>query len=676
MGLSAHPFASYLDGPFVSFGMDMGGGSIAHEYFYDPPINAVKQQAYQTKLKAYQEAIAKIKANQTQTINTLKTIAGQLANLTPTSTQATTLLAKLNALNTDNQTPAAIQKSVEQYLAYLQKIVAEYGDNNQERINEAQNALNQYSASINKYKDATNGQPNSQDLQILQNAINTLESYNTQISDVAHKINQSRASKGLAPITFTPLPLPTPLNANGSNIGSLSQAQIKMALNGLSNELGAVISSVGTNIESLQAGNQEIAVENAAKLSQLQAEKNAATNQALKQIIGISQMVGRAFHNVWVNYADGQVFGVNNADVNGHATVNGRQLNINISDGKYTYNGKQYDYINNAYNCVFVPILRSNGQYGGYVSNNCSANQITVPKQLQDLGLSAYNIWNTLFDVSYLQKEIPALLNSNCAGGQHSLGGCASNGKSTISTQTAQQDMNTFFNVLNNYLGNGERKAQVTGIDGKQTEQTISAYSFDGNFENSKIYELLQADLNNPNTTEGIAAALSLMQGYQQGVKNMLSAFQQDPVWIMSTLQNGDTQNNGSAAPNVQYCWQAAGGNAGLSFPFNNGVYNRMCGANTGWSNAIFVGFFGFTPSSQKSAENQIDSSTQAYETAISDLQQANKNLADFKPTQTFPIPPSPRPHPYPKNPSPPPPTFAPHHQHQPRPHAHHQCPQ
>ncbi|BEG57383.1 hypothetical protein NHP21005_10710 [Helicobacter sp. NHP21005] len=111
MGLSAHPFASYLDGPFVSFGMDVGGGSIAHEYFYDPPINAVKQQAYQTKLKAYQEAIAKIKANQTQTINTLKIIAGQLANLTPTSPQATTLLAKLNALNTDNQTPAAIQKA-------------------------------------------------------------------------------------------------------------------------------------------------------------------------------------------------------------------------------------------------------------------------------------------------------------------------------------------------------------------------------------------------------------------------------------------------------------------------------------------------------------------------------------------------------------------------------------
>ncbi|WP_285651837.1 outer membrane beta-barrel protein [Helicobacter ailurogastricus] len=620
MGLGAHPFASYLDGPFASFGMDVGGGSIAHEYLYNPPINAVKEQAYQTELKAYNVAVAKLKTDQGQTINTLKTIAGILSHFTLTSTKATALLANLNALDTNNQTPSAINKSVQEYEAYLQKILEEYSNANQDKINQAENALSKYVQEISNYENTINSQPSGQLLKVLQNSITFLESLNTEIAQVAKDLGMS----------FTPFALPAPLNANGSNINTLSKTQIQTALNALSNELGTVISMASGDIQKLSAKNKKISIENLNQYSKLYAEKQEAISQALNKIVGVSQTVGGDFHDFWVNYADGLVFGVNNADIKSMRTkINGRWVDIHIPNGKYTYDSKTYDYINNAWNCTFAPIVRSAGTYSGYIQpSNCGPSQIGVPSELKDLGLTAYNIWNTLFNVSELQKGIPAILNSNCAGHALTSWGYADRGQCGTmwdNYEVAQKDMNTFFNFMNDYIGNG----------------TPQAYGFDGNFKNSQIYQDFQTDLNNSNTAAGIAAAQKLLTGYEQGILEMLNAFQKNPIWIMSAVPNGASfdKDQGNTPPNVQYCYAAAGQDAGLGFPFNNGVLNTMCGANTTWANSIFVGYFGFTPSAVSNIESQIQSAAASVQTAFNGLSQANKNLENFTPTKTFPIP-------------------------------------
>ncbi|WP_053945115.1 outer membrane beta-barrel protein [Helicobacter ailurogastricus] len=601
MGLGAHPFASYLDGPFASFGMDVGGGSIAHEYLYNPPINAVKEQAYQTELKAYNVAVAKLKTDQGQTINTLKTIAGILSHFTLTSTKATALLANLNALDTNNQTPSAINKSVQEYEAYLQKILEEYSNANQDKINQAENALSKYVQEISNYENTINSQPSGQDLQILQNAINSLENFNTQIAQVAKDLN----------VPFTPFALPAPLNANGSNINTLSKAQIQTALNALSNELGAVISGVSGDIKNLSVANQKIAIDNANAISQLDNEKQEASEDALNQIVAISQSLGRAFHYLWENYAVGKGFDLDNADP------------------------KNMKFINNTYNCTFALVF---GKYAdgsaynpgvGGLPNSCGFNDsapwnkppfmndalsgfnkalsalntaintpsstskththIVLDNTSTTTNLTPQDIWNTLFNVSKLEAANFPLMNSNCAG------------KLQCGGNQPRQQANKFFNFLNGYIGDP---------------------SFAGNFTNSQLYQDIKQDLTNGQFTQ----VENIVNVYAKDIiPSMLQIFTVNPVWFLNSP--------GNSPQVIDYC--KTSDDQGLAFSQGYKVCDYQ--NPNGWGNGIFLGYFGLTGQAPQMIENGIQAIATQAQTQI----QAAQKTYNEKPTlqHTFPIP-------------------------------------
>ncbi|WP_050782177.1 hypothetical protein [Helicobacter suis] len=288
--IQAHPYSSYLDGPFLSFSMGGGPGDIMQSSNASS-INTQAQQAYQAEISAYDKAISSLQDNKEQTITQLKKLAEQLQEANPSSVALDHLVDKLDALakNPDvKNLLASVNSSLSAYQQYLNNTINSYNKENQQLINSAQQALKHDQTQIN--------QANAQNLKTLKQAISTFKSLNSAIEQM---------SKDLG-ITYTPLSLPPPLNTGDTS--SLTPSEVYQALLTLSSDISKMVGLFSQDDKTLSQDDQKIAVENANKLSALNATKNADITQAMNSITGVTEILGRAFHNQWINYADGRTF--------------------------------------------------------------------------------------------------------------------------------------------------------------------------------------------------------------------------------------------------------------------------------------------------------------------------------------------------------------------------------
>ncbi|MFC3847973.1 outer membrane beta-barrel protein [Helicobacter baculiformis] len=400
MCLGAHPsVASYLDGPFFSFGVGLGGGD-ALESEYTASNNAAQVQAYRTEIQAYNEAIARLKSNQAQTTAALKNLIQQLQDLNPSSSALNALIAQIQSqIDTPGANLESVISSVNAYQDYLNKTFNQYQEANQQLLNQAQNALNNYKKEL--------GNATDQNQAILKNAIKTFDDYNEQVAKVAKELGT----------TYTPLALPPILQGD---VSKLTPSQVSQALSTLSNDINHIISVVSQDINKLDEANQKIAVENAQNLSNLTNNKNNAITNALNQIASITQIVGRAFRTQWIDYAQGHTFFLKNA--------------------------ANEQYINAGDTCVFQIIINNNTDnvhdcgYQGGTAQALSQFQ----QQAAKYHLTPQDIWDTLFNIGDLKKNV-YIGPSNCSNG-----GCVGAG---VSESMAQEGMRNFFKFMNDYVG-------------------------------------------------------------------------------------------------------------------------------------------------------------------------------------------------------------------------------
>ncbi|WP_104749605.1 hypothetical protein [Helicobacter cynogastricus] len=587
--LDARNIASYLDGGFYAVGLGLGGGNALQITQPPPPPSQLTNamQAYKQNLQLYNKAVAKLKANKKQTAAALQILLAQLKSLNPTAPQLQNILKNIGQVSTNSTL-----SSVATYQNELNKLLSDYANANQKLLKVAETQFKNYQQALS--------QTNNQGRAILTNAIKTYQEFNTQISTIAKQLN------------LTPLTLP-PLLQNHPNVQQFSPEQVQEALKTLAGQVNTLSTTIAQDIQKISEANQNIIKTNTQNLEQLTLKRQNAIQQALTQITKVSDVVGQAFHEAWMNYAVGMVFGLNNAQQANQTYV-------------YPQNGKTYNYINNNFSCTFVSILQSMPGWKGKVSNSCPnplPNTPSVPQSLSKLGFNLGNLWNSLFDLKTLQQTIPYLSNSNCAGGKEHMNECPSNIDQT------RKDANTFFKALN---------------------ASVGAPSFTGNFAHSEFYKQLEKNLN----TDDFNAAQAFLDAYAGNqdsmVKFMLQTFESNPVWFMSVIpqgvdinplskpsKNGPTRPNPqylkSAPENVQACYKSP--TSGLGFGQN---YYHMCDY-VGWSNSIFLGYFGFLNPAMNSALAEVNAALPAAQQAIQNAKQATQNLNNFTPIATYTTP-------------------------------------
>ncbi|WP_235852241.1 outer membrane beta-barrel protein [Helicobacter mehlei] len=594
--LLAHPFASYLDGAFVSFGLDTGLGDVM-ESVSNTSTNTTAEQIYKAKLSAFDQALANLKNNREQTIKALQNLAQQLLNANPASPTLNQLIAQINALA---QNPGAkdlvanLDSSLSTYQQYLDGIINSYQSANEQLLKQAQNQLAQYKAQVGPYIAANQ--------KILENAVKYFNNFNTKIGATAKNLG----------ITYTPLTLPAPLNKISASatpaqiakdVANLTPQQTTIALQALGDEINKIISITNGDIQGLSNANQKIAIENANKLSNLIDAKNTAITQALDQITGLTEIVGRAFHNQWMRYADGHTFFLKNGTT-----------------------GKQY--INAGDTCVFQIIIHNNTDavnHCGYEGGSEGALQ-SFQKSAAKYGLTPQQIWNTLFNVAELQKNI-YIGPSNCSRGD-----C-----SGVNPQTAIAGMQSFFNFMNGYIGMGNP-------------------GFVGNFANTASNpSSLYSKLSNALSGGDFTTATNLVNAYVNTfVPDMLQTFVLNPVWLMSLVPGAHTYNGPPAtpsasnksqviakwnSPNVKYCYDSPA----IGLNFSQGY--AVCGYNW-WAQAMFMGYFGYLSNQTGTLISVLQAElTTNTQTAINNAQTATNNYnhpnPPYKNTYTVPnIPP------------------------------------
>ncbi|WP_205435790.1 outer membrane beta-barrel protein [Helicobacter suis] len=573
--IKAHPFSSYLDGPFVSFGMGGGPGDIMQSS-NATSINAQAQQAYKAEINAYDKAISSLQANKEQTITQLKKLAEQLQEANPSSVALDHLIDKLDALakNPDvKNLLASVNSSLSAYQQYLENTINSYNKENQQLINSAQQALKHDETQIN--------QSYTQNLKTLTQAISTFNSLNSAIEQI---------SKDLG-ISYTPLSLPPPLNTG--HISSLTPSQVYQALLTLSGDINKMVGLFSSDEKTLSQDDQKIAVANANKLSALNATKQADITQAMNSITGVTEILGRAFHNQWINYADGHTF--------------------------FLTNGQHSSYLTAGDLCVFN-IIFGNGLSGangcGYASDTYAPYN-SYEQALKQDGYTNAEIWGTLFNLDELENKF-TIYPADC---DHANVGCTAD----------EKNFQTFFNLMNNYVG---------------------AANFAGNFENSSMYSILLGDLQNGNSS----AVSDFLNAYTHVfATDMIDFFVYNPIWIMSTIESGkpkppttppepaQAKRDTQYGDNVTYCYQSP--TVGLSF--SQGY--QVCGYNS-WANAIFVGYFGFLTNQVSDILHDVletaygptgsstNPSSDSAQASINTAQTAYNNWKNFIPQQTFPL--------------------------------------
>ncbi|BCZ17521.1 hypothetical protein NHP190003_08030 [Helicobacter sp. NHP19-003] len=587
----AHPYSSYLDGAFFSFGMDAGGGNVLESSHTQPSSDIQKINAYHEELKDYQNAMNTLQANKTQTMQTLQTLLQDLQNLNLPSSAS--LIAQIQtAIRTQNiESVSGIADSVAAYQQYLEKIISGYESQNQALVNQAQQEIAQYKKELS--------QANSQNKQALENAINTFNSFNQQIKSAANALG----------ITYTPLSLPPPLNSN-SNISSLTPQQASNALQALADEVNQIASIVGGDISKLGQASQKIAIDYLNQSNTLKNDESSAVTNALNQIVGITQTVGRAFHNQWVNYANGQTFFLNNASI--------------AKEG----------YINAGDTCVFDIIINNQASsihHCGYEGGTTGVlNSFT--SAASKYGLTPQEIWNTLFNVAELKKNV-YIGPSNCSRGD-----C-----SGVNPKTAIAGMQNFFNFMNGYVG---------------------AANFAGNFTNSKLYSSIDNDL----MAGDFSPVTNFVDAYVKTfVPDMLQTFVLNPVWLMSLVPGAHTYNGPPAtpsasqknevvskwnSPNVKYCYDSPA----IGLDFSQGY--AVCGYNW-WAQAMFMGYFGYLTNQTGALESILTNQLATVTSAITAASNATNAYNTFKAKNpqpsnpdykvpTLPNPPIPKPVPAP----------------------------
>ncbi|WP_104578623.1 hypothetical protein [Helicobacter felis] len=385
--LNARNIASYLDGGFYAVGLGLGGGNTLQTAQIASSQNTSGAQIYKQNLQLYNEAVAKLKANKEQTAIALQVLIAQLKSLNPTAPQLQNILKNIGQVSTNSTL-----SSVVAYQNELNKLLSAYANANQRLLKTAEMQFKNYQQALN--------QANNQSRAILTNAIKTYQEFNTQINTIAKQLN------------LTPLTLP-PLLQNNPDVQQFTPEQVQEALKTLAGQVNTLSTTIAEDIQKISEANQNIVKTNAQNLEQLTLERKDAIQKALTQITQVSNVVGRAFHEAWMDYAVGSVFGLDNAQK---------------ANQTYQWKGKDYNYINNNFSCVFVSILRSKPGWKGGVSKNCGnlPDVPSVPQSLSKLGFNLGDLWNSLFDLKSLQKGIPYLSNSNCAGGTKDMGACTS----------------------------------------------------------------------------------------------------------------------------------------------------------------------------------------------------------------------------------------------------------
>ncbi len=574
--LNARNIASYLDGGFYAVGLGLGGGNTLQTAQIASSQNTSGAQIYRQNLQLYNEAVAKLKANKEQTAIALQVLIAQLKSLNPTAPQLQNILKNIGQVSTNSTL-----SSVVAYQNELNKLLSAYANANQRLLKTAEMQFKNYQQALS--------QANNQSRAILTNAIKTYQEFNTQINTIAKQLN------------LTPLTLP-PLLQNNPDVQQFTPEQVQEALKTLAGQVNTLSTTIAEDIQKISEANQNIVKINTQNLEQLTLERKDAIQKALTQITQVSNVVGRAFHEAWMDYAVGSVFGLDNAQK---------------ANQTYQWKGKDYNYINNNFSCVFVSILRSKPGWKGGVSKNCGnlPDVPSVPQSLSKLGFNLGDLWNSLFDLKSLQKGIPYLSNSNCAGGTKDMGAC------TLPLDQTRKDANTFFKTLN---------------------ASVGAPGFTGNFVNSQFYKQLEKDLNAGN----FDAVQTFLKDYAGGqnsmVKFMLQTFNSNPVWIMSTIPNGapssnpQAPNHDSGVPdNVNYCY--ASPNRGLGF--KQGYTVCQYSSASSWANSIFLGYFGFLDPAMKNTLAEVNAALPAAEQAVQNAKQATQNLSNFAPTAIYTIP-------------------------------------
>uniref|UniRef100_UPI001315882C hypothetical protein n=1 Tax=Helicobacter salomonis TaxID=56878 RepID=UPI001315882C len=438
--LFAHPFASYLDGAFVSFGMNVGGGSALESVRSAPDANAAKIAAYQANLQAYNNALAQLKANQAQTLTQLQKYAQQLASLNPNATQVAQILSALqNHLSRTIQAQAflaGLSQDTSNYQNYLNQLVSSYQAKNQALLNQAQESIAQYESALKSV--------NQDNQQTLIQALNTLSALNTQAAQAAKELG----------ITYTPITPPV----QSSQVSSLSPAQVIQAIGTLASDIQALASTIGTDIDKLKSDDKQVILQNASKVAQLTNAANAAKAaaataataasnakaNAFSQIASISQKLGQAFHNQWMQYAVGEAWGVNN-----------------------------FTYANSGRTCIISNIVSGNTSFVG--PNYCGGS--TFPNIKLPSGLSLPDMWNTLFNVA----QLAPYANSKYIGAEAYF----DNPRTQAYLKQAWDYMNSYLSP-NNFQGNfaGSKLATMfenalSGGDFTQAQSLLTNYTQD-----------------------------------------------------------------------------------------------------------------------------------------------------------------------------------------------------
>nr|WP_205439208.1 outer membrane beta-barrel protein [Helicobacter suis] len=578
--IQAHPYSSYLDGPFLSFGMGGGPGDIMQSSNASS-INTQAQQAYQAEISAYDKAISSLQDNKEQTITQLKKLAQQLQEANPSSVALDHLVDKLDALakNPDvKNLLASVKSSLSAYQQYLENTINSYNKENQQLINSAQQALKHDETQIN--------QAYTQNLKTLKQAIstfNSLNSINEQIAkDLCESIPPLPSSSSKSPCKYyTPLSLPPPLNTNGSNISSLTPSEVSQAIITLSSDINQMVSTYSQDATTLNQVNQAIVRTNTQNLDNLNAIKNADITNALNQVLDISYILGRAFHNQWVNYADGVTYSLNNA--------------------------AHENYIDAGDTCVFNIVIYGSTSSSCGVAGGTTAALTNFNNALTKYGLSYKDVWDTLFDPSKLQ---------------------IGSGKYYIEKANYHSsEMGTFFNILNNYVGAAGFKGNFTTssylytlLEGDlnngnftQANTIVEAYA------NTFIPDMLNFFVLNP---------IWIMSGVEPHYTPPYKEQGKPSVPLPSSYKS---------LPNVQYCDSSP--TVGMSFSQGYGV----CWYNS-WANAIFLGYFGFLPntdanSNTQRVEEEIDAQLGIAQTNINTAQTAYNNAKNFQSIPLFSIP-------------------------------------
>ncbi len=448
----AHPsIASYLDGSFFSVGLDLGGGDALESERTVPDNNSAKVQAYQTEMRAYNEAIANLKNNQAQTVVALQRLIQQLQKLNPSSPTFDALITQIQAMIADPTkiNLDSVTSSVRAYQNYLNQTFTQYQDANKQLLIQAQNVLNQYKQELGRATD--------QNQAILENAIKTFNDYNNQVAQIAKTLN----------IPYTPLALPPLLKGNVSN---LTPSQVNQALSILSNDINHITSVVVNNANTINQADQKIVEQNIQDLTNLHDAKQTAINNVLSQITNITEAFGKDFQKQWVYYAQAHTYFLTNAT--------------------------HQSYINAGDTCVFQVIIYNNTNgthHCGYQGGTSQAlNQFT--NQAAKYGLTPQDIWDTLFNIDALKNKV-YIGPSNCSSG-----GC-----SGVSEQEAQNGMRNFFSFMNNYVGNSNfvgnfiNSSLYKTLDQDLESEKFSAVTnFVNAYVNTFVPDMLQTFVLNP----------------------------------------------------------------------------------------------------------------------------------------------------------------------------------